>query len=76
MRAQAATLGGSVVSGILASACCLGPLVLSLLGVSGAAFAQRFEPFRPYLLMLRDTRTGEPLMMAWVANPASQGPSH
>jgi serpin B len=26
---------------------------------------------RPYLLMLRDSRTGEPLMLAWVANPAS-----
>lgn len=52
MRAQGATLAGSIVSGILASACCLGPLVLSLLGVSGAASAQRFEPFRPFLLVL------------------------
>ncbi len=52
MRAQGATLAGSIVSGILASACCLGPLVLSLLGISGAAFAQRFEPFRTYLLVL------------------------
>ena len=52
MRAQSATLAGSVVSGIFASACCLGPLVLSLLGVSGAAFAQRFEPLRPCLLVL------------------------
>ncbi len=43
---------GSVVSGILASACCIGPLVLGLMGVSGAAFAQRFEPFRPYLLVV------------------------
>jgi serpin B len=25
---------------------------------------------RPYLLVLRDSRTGEPLMLAWVANPA------
>lgn len=25
---------------------------------------------RPYLLIIRDTLTGEPLMMAWVANPA------
>ncbi len=46
------TTAGSVVSGILASACCIGPLVLGLLGISGAAFAQRFEPFRPYLLIL------------------------
>ncbi len=26
---------------------------------------------RPYLLMLRDSLTGEPLMLAWVANPAA-----
>jgi hypothetical protein len=27
---------------------------------------------RPYLLMLSDSKTSEPLMMAWVANPASK----
>ena len=43
---------GSVVSGLLASACCIGPLVFALLGISGAAFAQRFEPLRPYLLLV------------------------
>ncbi len=43
---------GSVVSGILASACCIGPLVLGLMGVSGAALAHGFEPFRPYLLVV------------------------
>lgn len=26
---------------------------------------------RPYLLIIRDTLTGEPLMIAWVANPAN-----
>jgi serpin B len=26
---------------------------------------------RPYLILLRDSLTGEPLMLAWVANPAS-----
>jgi len=29
----------------------------------------RFD--RPYLLLIRDSMTGEPLMLAWVANPAS-----
>jgi len=27
---------------------------------------------RPYLLVIRDTLTGEPLMLAWVANPVSR----
>lgn len=52
MRAQGATLVGSVVGGVLASVCCIGPLVFALLGISGAAFAHRFEPFRPYFLVL------------------------
>ncbi len=51
MRVESVAAAGSVVSGILASACCIGPLVFALLGISGAAFAQRFEPFRPYLLV-------------------------
>ena len=52
MKAQSATVLGSVMGGVLASACCIGPLVFALLGISGAAFARGFEPFRPYLLVL------------------------
>ena len=51
MKSAGAVLGGSVLSGVLASACCLGPLVFTLLGVSGAALSHRFEPLRPYLLV-------------------------
>lgn len=50
MKPRSALLAGSVVGSILASACCIGPVVFVLLGVSGAAAALRFEPFRPYLL--------------------------
>jgi mercuric ion transport protein len=52
MRVERVAAAGSVVSGLLASACCIGPLVFTLLGISGAASAQRFEPFRPYLLVV------------------------
>ena len=52
MRARSATLFGSVAGGVLASACCIGPVVFALLGISGAALAQRLEPFRPYLLVM------------------------
>lgn len=39
--------------------------------ISLALRAQHMVSFdRPYLLMLRDGKTGEPLMLAWVANPA------
>lgn len=51
-RFDVVAAAGSVVSGILASACCIGPLIFALLGISGGAFAQRFEPLRPYLLVV------------------------
>jgi len=41
---------GSIVAGILASACCIGPLVLSFLGLGGIAFATALEPYRPYFI--------------------------
>lgn len=52
MRAERAAAAGSIVSGIAASACCLGPLVLSILGMSGAAAAHTLAPWRPYLLVI------------------------
>jgi hypothetical protein len=48
MKATGVVLAGSVMGGVLASACCLGPLVLVFFGVSGGALAQLFEPLRPY----------------------------
>lgn len=45
-------LVGGVIAAIAASLCCLGPLVLVLLGVGGAWVANLavLEPFRPYFL--------------------------
>lgn len=51
MKPRGMALAGSVIGGILASACCIGPLVFALLGISGAALARSFEPLRPYLLV-------------------------
>lgn len=52
MRVEGVAAAGSLVSGVLASACCIGPVVLGLLGMSGAALAHKFEPFRPFLLVV------------------------
>ncbi len=55
---------GSVVSGILASACCIGPLILGMMGISGAAFAQ-LAPFRPYLLVMTYALLGGAFYLAY-----------
>ncbi|MEO1765775.1 mercuric ion transporter MerT [Thiobacter aerophilum] len=45
-------LVGSVIAAIAASLCCIGPLVLVLLGVGGAWVGNlaALEPFRPFFL--------------------------
>ena len=45
---------GGMLGAILASACCIGPLVLVTLGVSGAWIGTltKLEPFKPYVATL------------------------
>jgi serpin B len=80
--------GSANFTGLSPEACCIGfvqhaaTLDVDEKGtVASAATAVGMEPTaaeikldfnRPYLLMLRDSRTGEPLMLAWVANPAQR----
>jgi len=37
---------GSVISGLIASLCCIGPFVFVILGLSGAAFFAKLEQYR------------------------------
>ena len=74
MRADRMAATGSVVSGILASACCIGPLVFALLGISGAAFAQGFEPLRPYLLVVTYALLGGAFYFTYRPQQAACGP--
>jgi len=48
----AAPLAGGLLAGIAASACCVGPLVLLLLGFSGAWLGNltALEPYRPIFI--------------------------
>jgi len=45
---SAATMAGALASAVLASACCIGPLLLGLVGLSGAGLWIKLEPYRPY----------------------------
>jgi mercuric ion transport protein len=74
MKRRAAALAGSVVGGVLASACCLVPLAFVLLGISGAAFAQRFEPLRPYLLVLTYSLLGSAFYLTYRPQREECGP--
>src|SRR5882724_1863779 len=41
---------GGVVAALAASACCVVPAILAIVGASGAGIASRLGPWRPYLL--------------------------
>jgi mercuric ion transport protein len=49
---EGVTLVGALAAGLAASACCLGPLVLAIVGIGGVASALALAPYRPYLLVL------------------------
>ncbi len=46
-RLSGLTVAGAVASSLLASVCCIGPLVLAALGIGGAGLLVRFEVYRP-----------------------------
>jgi serpin B len=80
--------GGANFTGLSPRACCLGfvqhaaTLQVNAHGTvasaaTGVGVGVLAEPTtlafnRPYLLVIRDSLTGEPLMMAWVADPAGR----
>jgi len=47
MKSEKSTLIGAVVAGGLASACCVGPLIVVLLGFGSASAFIAMEPYRP-----------------------------
>ena len=53
-----ATMAGAVVAAFLASACCIGPVVLALLGLGGAGLLVKLEPYRPYFTVVTAAALG------------------
>ncbi|HHO54391.1 MAG TPA: hypothetical protein ENK18_26850 [Deltaproteobacteria bacterium] len=49
---RSASLVGSVVAALAASACCVGPLIFALLGIGGAGLLVALEPYRPVLMVV------------------------
>lgn len=45
-------VGGGILASIIASLCCVGPLILTILGVSGATALSKFETIRAPMILL------------------------
>ena len=51
-KAQKATLIGGVIASVVASACCIGPVIFAVLGVSSAGLLTKMEPYRPIITVI------------------------
>ncbi len=52
MKGEKTSIIGAVVAGGLASACCVGPLLVVLLGLGSAGVFVKMEPLRPLFALI------------------------
>ena len=79
MKGKTIVIGTAVVGAILASACCIGPVLLAGLGLGAAGFGTALAPYRPYFLIF----SAGMLALAWrrvlrsrpTGTSAGEGPS-
>src|SRR5437867_1158130 len=58
-------LVGSLIAGLLASACCIGPLLLGAVGFGSLGLATVLAPLRPWLLGLTAVLIGTGFFLAY-----------
>ena len=61
---------GAVGAAIAASICCLGPLLLAVLGLGGGALFLKFEPYQPLFAVLTFLFLGGAFSLAYRRVPA------
>ncbi len=67
-------LGGSIAAALVASACCLGPVVLLMLGASSVGAALALAPYRPFLLGLTFLLLAGAFYLTYRRRPVACGP--
>lgn len=72
-KARNLTLGGAVVAAIAASACCIGPLVLAVLGIGAAGAFATLTTLRPYILGLTAALLGFGFYLTYRKRPTAEG---
>jgi mercuric ion transport protein len=63
---------GAVGSAIAASVCCLGPLLLAVLGLGGGALFVRFAPYRPLFAVLTLLFLGAAFYLTYRRSPSTE----
>ncbi|MBI3535698.1 MAG: mercury transporter [Deltaproteobacteria bacterium] len=70
LNTQKTTLISSIISAVLASICCIGPIVFAVLGVSGAGFILKFEQYRPLFIVVATVLLGVGFYFTYKKKPA------
>jgi copper chaperone CopZ len=63
-------MGAAGLFAVLASACCVGPLVLTVFGISALGWSTAFEPLRPIFLGATALLLGGAFYLTYVRKPA------
>lgn len=61
---------GAIFAALVASACCIGPAMLALIGLSGAALSAALAPWRPVFLVITGMLVAIGLYLAFRRRPA------
>ncbi len=75
-RGELIAKAGTVVSAIMASACCWLPLTLLAMGVSGAGIASALEAYRPYFMVVTFGFLGAAFYYTYRPRKAAAGAGH
>jgi len=68
---QKVSLAGSLISGILASVCCIGPIVFAVLGIGSVGFILKFEKYRPLFIVVAAVFLGTAFYFTYKKKPAA-----
>ena len=63
---------GAIGSVFAASICCVGPIVLALMGLGGGALMLKFAPYRPYFLGATTVFLGTAFYLTYRRSPADE----
>jgi mercuric ion transport protein len=68
-----ASIGGAVLAAATAPSCCIGPLILSVLGIGGAGAFARIAAYRPYVLGVTVVLLGAGFYFTYRVPPVVEG---
>ena len=71
-KTQKLTLLGSILASLVASACCIGPIIFAVLGVSSAGLLTKMEPYRPIITIFTLILLGLGFYFTYKKKPASE----